>query len=161
MYHSSSGVLMTNNTHSDTRKHREGTKPGTRKTGQMFFFFLLSSDRLAQYCANLSRWFTHETAAFCTEQCTTPSFFQSQCGQNLHGSFLKAILTTTVGSCAGGQWENSSELHHQSEFLCTLSQCQWQSWQCAQKLNRPFLQGVRFNCLHNYITWHNFPLPGL
>ena len=43
----------------------------------MFFFFLLSSDGLAQYCVNLSRWFTHETAAFCTEQCTTPSLFHS------------------------------------------------------------------------------------
>jgi len=76
---------MTNNTHSGVRKHREGTKPGTRKTGQMFFFllssffffFLLSSDGLAQYRVNLSRWFTHETAAFCTEQCTTPSLFHS------------------------------------------------------------------------------------
>ena len=39
-YHSSSSVLMTNNTHSGVRKHRESTKPGTRKTGQMFFFLL-------------------------------------------------------------------------------------------------------------------------
>jgi len=31
---------------------REITKPGTRKTGQMFFF-LLSSDGLAQYCLNV------------------------------------------------------------------------------------------------------------
>ena len=37
----------------------------------------LSSDGLAQYCVNLSRWFTHETAAFCMEQCTTPSLFHS------------------------------------------------------------------------------------
>ena len=43
------------------------------------FFFLLSSDGLAQYCMILSRWFTHETAAFCTERCTTPSLF-SQLG---------------------------------------------------------------------------------
>jgi len=40
-----------------------------------FFFFLLSSDGLAQYCVNLSRWFTHETVAFSMEQCTTPSLF--------------------------------------------------------------------------------------
>jgi len=43
------------------------------------FFFLLSSDGLAQYCMILSRWFTHKTAAFCTERCTTPSLF-SQLG---------------------------------------------------------------------------------
>jgi len=34
---------MTNNTHSGARKHCEDTKPGTHKTGQMLFFFLLSS----------------------------------------------------------------------------------------------------------------------
>ena len=47
----------------------------------MFFFLLLlllsSSDGLAQYYVNLSRWFTHETAAFCTEQCTTLSLFHN------------------------------------------------------------------------------------
>ena len=42
-----------------------------------FFFFFLSSDGLAQYCVNLSRWFTHETAAFSTEQCTTPPLFHN------------------------------------------------------------------------------------
>jgi len=42
-----------------------------------FFFLLSSSDGLAHYCVNLSRWFTHETAAFCTEQCTTPSLFHN------------------------------------------------------------------------------------
>jgi len=69
---------MTKKTPSGARMYREGTKPGTRKTGQMFFFFLLlSSDGLAPYCVNLSRWFTHETAAFYTEQCTTPSLFHN------------------------------------------------------------------------------------
>ena len=73
---------MTNKTPSGARKHRTSTKPRTHKTGQMFFFlsfFLLfsSSDGLAHYCVNLSRWFTHETAAFCTEQCTTPSLFHN------------------------------------------------------------------------------------
>ena len=37
--------------------------------------FLLSSDGLAPYCVNLLCWFTHETAAFYTEQCMTPSLF--------------------------------------------------------------------------------------
>jgi len=36
-----------------------------------------SSDGLAQYCVNLSRWLTHETAVFSTEQCTTPSLFHN------------------------------------------------------------------------------------
>jgi len=30
--------------------------------------FLLSSDRLAQYCVNLSRWFMHKAATFYMEQ---------------------------------------------------------------------------------------------
>jgi len=67
--------FLTNKTPSSARKHRKGTKPRTRKIGQMFFFFLLSSDGLAQYCMNLSHWFTHEIAAFCMEQYTTPSLY--------------------------------------------------------------------------------------
>jgi len=39
--------------------------------------FFLSSDGLAQCCGNLLRWFTHETTAFFTEQCTTPSLFHN------------------------------------------------------------------------------------
>ena len=74
--HSSLSVFMTNKTPSGARKHHESTKPGTRKRGKMFFF-LLSLDGLAQYCVNLSRWFTHETAAFYTEQCITPSLFHN------------------------------------------------------------------------------------
>jgi len=67
---------MTNKSPSGARKHREGTKPGARKTGEMFFFLLLSSsDGLTQYCPNLWRWFLHETAAFYTGQCTVPSLF--------------------------------------------------------------------------------------
>ena len=42
-YCSSSSVFMTNNTPSGARKHRESTRPGTRKTGEMFFFLLLLS----------------------------------------------------------------------------------------------------------------------
>jgi len=79
-YHSSSSAFMTNKTPCGTRKHRKGTELTTHKMGQMFFFlfsFFVSSDGLAQYCMNLSRWFTHETAAFCTEQCITPLLFHS------------------------------------------------------------------------------------
>jgi len=46
-----------------------------QQNGQIVF--LLSSDGLAQYFVNLSRWFTHKTAAFSTEQCTTPSLFRN------------------------------------------------------------------------------------
>jgi len=52
-----------------------------QQNGQIVFLLLLllllSSDRLAQYCVNLSRWFMHETAAFSTEQCMTPSPFHN------------------------------------------------------------------------------------
>jgi len=64
---------MTNKTPSGARKHCKSTKQRTRKTKAKCF----SSDRLAQYCMNLSRWFTHKTAAFCTELCTTPLPFHN------------------------------------------------------------------------------------
>ena len=41
-----------------------------------FFFLSSSSDNLALHCLNLSRWFSHETAAFSTEQCNVPSLFR-------------------------------------------------------------------------------------
>jgi len=72
---------MTNKTPSGAEKHHESTEPESTKMIKLFFFLLLllllSSDGLAQYCINLSRWFTHETAAFYTEQCTTPSLFHN------------------------------------------------------------------------------------
>ena len=37
-YCSSSSVFMTNKTPNGMRKHCEGSKPGTRKTGEIFFF---------------------------------------------------------------------------------------------------------------------------
>jgi len=66
-YCSSSSAFMTNKTPNGARKHPESTQPNSSKTAKLFFFFLLS-DGLAQYCVNLSRWFTHETAAFSMEQ---------------------------------------------------------------------------------------------
>ena len=39
--------------------------------------FFPSSDRLARYCVNFSRWFIHEAAPFYTEQCTTPLLFHN------------------------------------------------------------------------------------
>ena len=96
----SSSVFMTNKTPNGARKHYESTQPNSSKTAKLFFFllsffpsfflsfvlsfclsfffsFFLSSDGLAQYCVNLSHWFTHKTAAFPTEQCTTPSLFHN------------------------------------------------------------------------------------
>ena len=66
-----------------------------------FFFFFLSSDNLAQRCLNLSRWFSHETAAFSTEQCNVPSLFATSksspggcsCPLNNYGFICHAIFT--------------------------------------------------------------------
>jgi len=87
------------------KKASQSTKPRTHKTGQMFFFllsFFLSSDGVAQYCMNLSRWFTHETAAFCREQCTTPSLFHN---------FEVSLVTTHSKTMA------SSLGHHFHSYL--------------------------------------------
>jgi len=66
---------MTNKTPSGAEKHHENTEPESTKMTKLFFFLLLllSPDGLAQYCINLSCWFKHETVAFYTEQCMTPS----------------------------------------------------------------------------------------
>ena len=44
-----------------------------QQNGQIVF--LLSSDELAHYCVNLSRWFTHETAAFILGSARPIAFF--------------------------------------------------------------------------------------
>jgi len=88
---------MANSTPSGAVKHRKSTEPESGQTVKMFFFlssffFLLSSssDGLAQHCVNLSRWFTHETAAFSREQCTTPSLFHSfEASQGARSDSLK------------------------------------------------------------------------
>jgi len=50
----------------------------------------LSSDGLARYCVNLSQWFTHETAAFRMEQCTTLLLFHNlEVSQGTHNRLLK------------------------------------------------------------------------
>ena len=62
--------------------HRENPsrKYHTRhsQNGQIVFLSSSSSssDNLAQRCLNLSRWFSHETVAFSTEQCNVPSLFR-------------------------------------------------------------------------------------
>jgi len=81
---------MTNKTPSGAEKHHESTEPESSKTVKMLFFLLSSSDGLAQCCVNFSQWFTHETAAFCTEQCTTPLLLHNiEVSQGAHSHLLK------------------------------------------------------------------------
>ena len=63
---------MMNNTHSGAKKHRESTEPESLQTAKMSSSSS-SSDGLVQISETLSRWFLHKTAAFSTEQCTSPS----------------------------------------------------------------------------------------
>jgi len=87
---------MTNKTPSGTKKRHESTKPEMAKM-LFFFFFFLSSDGLAQYCVNLSWWFMHETAAFYTEQCITPSLFHNfEVSQGIHNHSLKKTMASSL-----------------------------------------------------------------
>ena len=63
---------MMNNTPSGAKKHRESTKP-EKVTRPPNVSLSSSSDGLVQICVTLSRWFSHKTAAFFTEQCTSSS----------------------------------------------------------------------------------------
>jgi len=56
------------------KKQRKSTEP---ESCQMFFFSSSSSslDGLVQNYATHSRWFSRQTAAFYTEQRTSPSLF--------------------------------------------------------------------------------------
>ena len=61
-------------------RYKASQKYQTRKSPEGQNIFLSSSsssssDRLVQICVTLSRWFLHKTAAFSTEQCTSPSLF--------------------------------------------------------------------------------------
>jgi len=64
---------MMNNTPSGAIKRRESTEPESHQTAKIFFFFFFR--RASQICVTLSRWLSHKTAAFFTEQCTSPSLF--------------------------------------------------------------------------------------
>jgi len=63
---------MTNNTSSRAKKHRESTEPESYPWPKCSSS---SSGGLVHICVTLSRWFSHKTAAFLTEQCTSPSLF--------------------------------------------------------------------------------------
>ena len=73
-YRSSSSVFMMNNKSSGDKKHRKSTEPESWQTAKINVF-LFSSDELVQIYVTISRWFSHKTAAFFTEQCTSPSLF--------------------------------------------------------------------------------------
>jgi len=69
-----------NNAPSGAKNHCESTEPESHQAAEMFFFlssffFSSTSDGLVQICVTLSQWFLHKTAAFFSEQCTSPSLF--------------------------------------------------------------------------------------
>ena len=78
-YRSSSSVFMTNKTPRIAKNHRESTSPGN----------------LAQRRLNLSRWFSHETAAFSTEQCNRSSLPPSlhQAAAAAHSITMASFVT--------------------------------------------------------------------
>ena len=70
-YHSCSSVFMTNNLPSGAKKALQNYQTRKSLNGQSVFLLYLSSstsDRLN--CVTLLRWFSQETAAFYTKQCT-------------------------------------------------------------------------------------------
>jgi len=69
-YHSSSSVFTTNNTPSGAKKHHESTEPESRQTVKMF-----SSSLYSFQCSSSDGLVQVKTAAFSSEQCTSPSLF--------------------------------------------------------------------------------------
>ena len=76
-------------------RYKASQKYQTRKSPEGQNIFLSSSsssssDRLVQICVTLSRWFLHKTAAFSTEQCTSPSlFFRFEVSRGVSNRSLK------------------------------------------------------------------------
>ena len=65
---------------SKQKKHRKSTEPESCQTAKIFCFLsssCSSSDGLIQNRVTLWWWFSHKTAAFYTEQCTSPSLFHN------------------------------------------------------------------------------------
>ena len=116
----------------------------------MFFFLSSSSsssssDGLVQICLTLSWWFLQKTAAFSTEQCTSPSLFSrfevSRGGSNwslknygflsdaifssrvrMHTDHLATKLIITqdcwIGSwCAGSVWREPGPVNYSSAWI--------------------------------------------
>jgi len=64
---------MTNNTPSGTKKYHESTELESHQMAKIFFFLLLQ--RASSNLRDSLKMFLHKTAAFFTEQCTSPSLF--------------------------------------------------------------------------------------
>ena len=56
------------------RKYQTRKSPDSQNVFLSFFFFFR---RLVQNCVTLSGWYLHKTAAFYTEQCTSPLLFHN------------------------------------------------------------------------------------
>ena len=115
-YRSSLSIFTTNNMPNDTKKHCESTEPESCQIAKMFFFLSSSSsfssssyssspsssDELVQNGMTLSQWFPHKTAAFYTEQCTSPSLFhnyevsQGALNQSLKSYSLYGFICTAI-----------------------------------------------------------------
>ena len=91
-----------------------------------------SSDRLLQNCVTLSWWFSHKTAAFYTEQCTSPSLFEVSWGSsnwslNKYGFISDAIFKMCTHRLSGQfrdltlTWNGATVVT--SKQVMTLLQC--------------------------------------
>ena len=89
-YYSSSSVFLARKTPSVVNNRHESTAP---KVG---FLLLLSSDGLVQIWLTPSRRCLHKTAAFYTEQCTTPSLLATSKSHEA----LETAHSITMASCA-------------------------------------------------------------
>jgi len=105
-YHSSSSVFMVNNTPSGPKKHHKSIEPESHQMSKMFSFFFF----FRRTSSNLHDSFTmvlHKTAAFSTEQCTSPSHFSmfevsrggSNCSLKNYG-FLCDVIFSSRYTCA-------------------------------------------------------------
>ena len=110
---------MMNNTPSGAKKHRKSTKPESRMMAKMFFFpsssSPSSSDRLVHICVTLPQWFSHKTAAFSNEQCTSPSGFFAglKCDKAVwtaHWGTMASFATTIFFTCMHAHKTLSNEM---------------------------------------------------
>jgi len=62
-------------------------------------FLSSSSDGLVQNCVTISQWFSYKTAAFYTEQYTSPSFFYNFEVSRLYWSVISATVFKIVRMC--------------------------------------------------------------
>ena len=69
---------MTSNMPTGAKKHRENTEPESHQMAKCFsFFFFFLFRQASSNCVTLSQWFSHKTAAFWPDQCTSPLLFHN------------------------------------------------------------------------------------